>query len=198
MAMRYFFLDHPNDRWGDYGNTLVHGHGGIDEARGVFFLRRTGPFIPPFTQPFGLIVVTDSIRRQLEHSGLIGFLFVPVVKEKIVELNWQDWDRDLPEPEEFPESGEPEDYIDAGEHSPQAAQAMGELWALRIPNVARVERDRSIVASRSELHLVLDTTQGLDFVRSPDVGYCFVSERAKNWLQARVDEWVEFERVSVR
>jgi hypothetical protein len=138
------------------------------------------------------------MRRQLERSGLTGFSFVPVVKDKIVELNWHEWDRDLPDPEEFPESGEPEDYIDAGEHSPKAAQAMGELWALKIPELARVERDRSIVDSRHELHLVLDTTQGLDFVRSPDVGYCFVSEQAKNWLQARVGEWVEFEQASLR
>ncbi len=63
---------------------------------------------------------------------------------------------------------------------PSTAQAMSNLWALRIPQVARVERDDEVVKLRRELYLVLHTTQGLDFVRSPSVGHCFVSERAKH------------------
>lgn len=152
--------------------------------------------MPPFTQP-GAVVVTGAVRIALEVSGLSGFSFLPVVKEKIVALDWHKWDPS-DEPEEYPESGEPEDYIDAGVHSPHAANAMGDLWALQIPAVARVERDRPIVESRRELHLVLGTTQGLDFVRSPDVGHCFVSSRARDWLQAHVRDWVEFEPASVR
>ena len=197
MAARYFFLDRPKDVWGGYGHTLIHGYGAIDEARNVCNLFRTGPFIPPFTQP-NAIIVTNLIRRQLERSRLTGFSFVSVFKKKIVELNWHEWDRDSPDPEEYPSSGEPCDYIDAGVHSPRAARVMGDLWALKIPEVARVERDSEIVESRRELYLVLKTTQGLDFVRSPDVGYCFVSEQAKNWLQAYVGQWVEFELASTR
>lgn len=198
MGTLYFRLKQPNDKWGDYGNTLIHGHGHIDKGDGFYRLRRTGPFIPPFTQPFRAIIVTDMLRRQLECSGLTGFSFDPIVKEKIVKLNWHEWNRELPAPREYPKSGEPEDYIDSGEHSLEAARAVGELWALKIPRVARVERDRPIVRSMNELHVVLDTTMGLDFVRSPDVGFCLVSEQAKTWLQTNVGQWVEFVQASVR
>lgn len=193
---RYYILKRPPFRWGDYGDVLAHGFGGIDE--GVCRLQRTGPFVPPLTMPSCDVIVTDPIRHDLERSALTGFSFVPVVKAKVVELPWHEWDAESPEPDEYPPNGEPEEYIDGGEHSPAAAAALGELWALAIPEVARVERDRRIVESSRELHLVLSTTQGLDFVRSPDVLYVYISERARAWLVGRVGEWVEFEAASVR
>lgn len=196
-AAAYYYLLTPNHRWGDYGNTLVHGYGGIDEEAKVCRLQRTGPFVPPFSKP-GAVVVTDAVRQELEQSGLTGFTFIPVVKKKIVALDWHEWDQDAPYPAEYPDNGEPEEYIDSGEHSPAVAAKMGELWALDIPEVARVERDQSIVESRRELHLILATAQGLDFVRSQDVGYCFVSRRARDWLKARFSKWVEFEPTSER
>jgi len=197
MTTNYFFLLKPIDKWGDYGHTLIHGHGAIDEENGVCNLFRTGPFIPPFTQP-NAIIVTDFLRRRLERSRLTGISIIPVHKKKIVELNWHEWDRDAAEPELYPDSGEPNDYIDGGEHSPRAARAMGDLWALRIPKVAQVMRTRPVVESTRELRLILASTRGLDFVGSEDVGYYFVSERAKNWLQAHVGDWVTFELASTR
>jgi len=194
----YHYLDTVSNHWGDYYDALVHGALDLDEDTGESRLRRAGPFIPPLTQPDPGIVVTDALRKELERSGLTGFTFVPVVKEKIVAIDWHEWDPAGAEPDEIPESGEPEDYVDDGEHSPEAAAAMGELWRLEIPELARVERDRRIVASRAELHLLVATTNGLDFVRSPDVGYCFVSDRAREWLETHAGEWVQFEEASLR
>lgn len=196
MAEPYFILRHPSHRWGDYGDVLVHGYGGIDE--GVCRLQRTGPFIPPLTMPGYDIVVTAPLRRELEQSALTGFSFVSVEKTKVVEVPWHEWNPESPDPGEYPEGGEPAEYIDGGEHSPAAAEALGELWALAIPAVGRVERDRPIVESSRELHLVLGTTGGLDFVRSPDVLHTYVSDRARTWLAARVGDWVEFEEASIR
>jgi hypothetical protein len=144
------------------------------------------------------IVVTNVIRNGLEQSGLTGFSFVPVVKEKIVHLDWHLWDQQSPYPTVYPEGGEPGNYIDAGGHSPTTAAELGELWALSIPAIARVERDRTPIESRRKLHLVRTTTHGLDFVRSPDVGYCFVSRRARDWLRTNAGEWIAFEPASER
>jgi hypothetical protein len=198
MAARYFYLLEPLHQWGDYGDTLTHGHFHFNEEDGTYHLSRTGPFIPPITQPFDGIVVTDAFRQELMKSELSGFEFMPVVKDKIVEIPWHEWDADLPDPPEFPESGEPEDYIDAGIHSERTSASIGDLWALQVPKIARVERDRGTVESKAELHLVLATTKGMDFVRSPDVGYFFVSECAKKWLKSHCDKWVEFEEASIR
>jgi len=96
---------------------------------GKINLERTGPEIFPITFPID-VVVTDDFRRSLESSGLSGAEFRAVIKHRIVELDWSEWDSTEPEPPEIPESGEPEDYILARPHSPRAAAAMPQLWEL--------------------------------------------------------------------
>ena len=196
MANHYFILNRPRHKWGDYGETLVHGHGGIVD--GICRIERVGPFIPPITMPGYEIVVSDSVRAELEESGLTGFSFIPVVKAKVVRLDWHQWDWQSSAPAIYPETGEPEDYIDEGDHCEVTAKALGDLWAILVPEIARVERDRPIVESPDELHLLLDTTQGLDLVGSKDVRYHYVSERAKDWLLSRFRPWVQFQEASVR
>lgn len=116
--------------WGDYGRILYHGMSMHQERdRGFIRLERTGPDIFPITFPFE-IVVTSAFRREFEISALRGATFVPVVKYRIVELDWSSWDVDDEEPPEYPESGEPEGYILGRPHSPRAADALGDLWEL--------------------------------------------------------------------
>lgn len=94
---------------------------------GRLSLERTGPYIPPITLPgIGDIVLTSEARKRLEGSGLAGFGFVPVEKTLIVELHWDAWNLDADAPPEFPDSGEPEDYVLGKRHSATAAEALGE------------------------------------------------------------------------
>src|SRR5215469_4892002 len=99
--------------WGDYGHILQHGMAAhLPREGGLLSLERTGPFIPPITLPgIGEIVLTSAARKSLESSGLTGFDFRPVRKVLTVELHWENWNLNAEEPEQFPESGEPEDYI---------------------------------------------------------------------------------------
>jgi hypothetical protein len=102
----------PSD-WGDYGDILQHGMTAhLERVGGRLALERTGPYIPPITLPgIGDIVVTSNARALLESSGLSGLSFLCVEKVLIVELHWEAWDLSAAEPAQFPESGEPEDYI---------------------------------------------------------------------------------------
>lgn len=196
MLNRCYILDSAPAPWGDYGEMLTHGMATIS-AEGVVQLERTGPFIPPISFPGMVPIVTQALREELELSGLTGFSFGPVVKQRIVQLDWHLWDRTRPDPKKYPFEGEPEYYIECEKHSPAAAEAVGELWALWIPKIARVKRDQRIVESRSQLHLVASTMKSSDFAGSDDVGFYFVSEKAKAWLEARVREWVAFEEASL-
>ncbi len=193
----YYILGSPKQPWGDYGDALFHGYVEYDDASQSFLVSRAGPFVPPVSQPFNAILLTDALRLSLLNSGLSGFTLQPVVKQKIVDIDWQQWDLTAPEPDEYPDSGVPEDYIAEGEHSPLLAEKMGALWVLNVGGAARVERERSIVRSNQELRLVLASTHGLDFVRSLDVGYCFVSERAKIWLSAHTADCLTFEAIAI-
>lgn len=190
----YYIIGSPNHKWGDYGNTLVRGYASIVD--GVCRVQRTGPFVPPIVVG-SAIVVTQALRDEMKAEKFTGFRFIRAEKYKIVDLPWHEWNQDSPYPAEYPESGEPDDYIERGQHSAAVAAQMPELWGLHIPRIACVRRNRPIVRSRRALRLVAESTKGRDFVRSRDVLLCYVSARAKKWLQARVGEWVTFEKATM-
>ena len=154
--------------------------------------------------PTGAIVVTDEFRGLLERSALTGFTFQPVIKSRIVHLEWQNWDRTTEDPEEYPATGEPEDYILGQPHSPDIAERIGKLWELCLEEhaeVIRVPRDPSewgLVEwspfdATHDIFVALSSWNGTDWFRSKPVGYTYVSEKAKTWLEQTASEWVSFE-----
>lgn len=178
--------------WGDYGDILHHGDAWRDEQSGLLKLGRTGTFVPPISFP-GLpgIVITDSFRAILETSKLTGFTFRPVIKHHIVDLNWSEWKSD--EPDFYPESGEPEDYIYEAQHSPKIAEEMPELWELVVEETAHVQRIEDLMAEYGVIvSLLKETWNGDDFFRAPEVGYTFVTDKAKLWLENHAENLVDF------
>jgi hypothetical protein len=161
---------------------------------GKLALERTGPYIPPITLPgIGDIVLTSEARRLLETSGLTGFTFVPVEKMLIVELPWETWDLSAEEPAQFPESGEPEDYILGKPHSPTAAAALGDLWEIAVARSVTILHPKTIIDSYKELRIDLSTWNGDDLIRSDGYGSILFSERACDWLSERWGEYVQFD-----
>jgi hypothetical protein len=138
-------------------------------------------------------VLTSVARDLLEGSGLIGYSFRPVDKKLIVELHWEDWDLNAPEPRDYPESGEPEDYILGKTHCPEAAVALGDLWEVLVPKNVRVLRPRPIVDSWRELTIDSSTWDGADIFGSEDVGCVFFTERARNCFLGPFEKYVDFE-----
>jgi hypothetical protein len=134
MAQRFFKIESRsilNPEWGDYGDILQNGMSmHRPRVNGRIALERTGPFIPPVTRPALAVLLTSDARASLESSGLSGFEIIPVEKVHIVELRWEKWDLQAEEPAEYPESGEPEDYILARPHEPTIANLLGDMWEL--------------------------------------------------------------------
>src|SRR6202020_580856 len=99
--------------WGDYGSILINGlsrH--LPRKDNLIQLERTGPFIPPVTLPgLGDIVATSDLKIDLEASDFNQLTFAPVLKARIVEYRWEQWDLTSENPAEYPETGEPENYI---------------------------------------------------------------------------------------
>jgi hypothetical protein len=190
--MSFYVLRRPASPWGDYGDILVHGmtaHRGREG--GLLQLERTGPFVPPITQPgIGDVLVTDDFRRRLEQSGLTGLAFRPVHMRHIVRVEWEAWNREADEPTKYPASGEPENYILARKHNDALAEEIGPLWEVVIEGAALVTREGEY--PHQVIRLKRHSLSGADLFRAEGVRYVYVSERAKDWLEREAADWVRF------
>jgi hypothetical protein len=169
-----YILDGPEAPWGDYGHILLRGMTShLERKNGLLQVERTAPFVPPISfSGCGNVIVTDDFKRKLQASQLSGLSFLAAEKTRIVHLEWEKWDWSKDDPEVYPESGEPEDYILERPHSPELAEQIGSLWEVCLaPH---------------------DEQDGLDFFRGKTVLYVYVSEQAKAWLQVAVPQWVHF------
>lgn len=198
--MKFYILGEPDVPWGDYGSILLSGMTShLSREDGLLQLERTGPFVPPISFPgISEIVATDTMKAKLETSGLTGFTFQPVIKRHIVHLEWETWNKEAPEPPLYPDTGEPEDYILLQPHSPSLAEEMEPLCEVVLQPTASVERVS--VGPRPwdvEIHVLLSSWDGSDFFRANGVGYNYLSEKAKLWLEEEVHDWVKFEEALI-
>ena len=187
-------LDAPAHPWGDYGDILVQGMAShLDRASdGGLQLERTGPFVPPVTFPgIGVMVLTDEFRRRLDGAGLGKFTFRPVHKTRIVLLNWHLWDPTTDEPPEYPDSGEPEDYVLDGVHDPATAQAIGPRWEVELRPGIGVRRETDASGIATAILVLAATWTGADLFKAAGVVYIYASERAQEWLLRETPQWIE-------
>jgi hypothetical protein len=194
--MTRMYLPRSAYSWGDYGRILVAGYC-AERENGLLSLLRTGPFVPPISFPDG-IVVTDSFRRILEEE-FGGLQFQPIVKKKIVSLQWEEWDVMAPHPKRLPAGGEPENYVLGRRHSEKASEQMGPLWELVVKPVLKY-RILSDWKSGYSYYVLRSSCNGEPFTRFDHPhGFIIpvVTEAAKQLLEANAGQWLEFENVAV-
>lgn len=169
--------------WGDYGGILRHGllAPNRGESSPDVEVERTGPFIPPITFPFAAIVVTEAAKVQMEAARLTGLKFARARYGKVVRLDWHEWDLLAPEPQRYPASGEPEDYIIKGKRSADTAALMPTIWTFNVPSTPGLQLMGS---SRFKL----DRAPVADIFREHSIHW--VSERMSVWLQDHFGAWV--------
>ncbi len=192
--------------WGDYGDILLSGMTAhLDRENGLLQLERAGPFVPPIAitgfdaRGYSHIVVTEAYRALLEDSGLSGLRFLPVAKKRIVYLDWQLWDQMADQPAEYPEGDEPEAYILVRPHDPGIADQMGLLWEVCLEIHARTER-KHLGSGRwdEDIYVAGASWDGTDWFRAAGVGYIYVSEDARRWLERTASEWITLKPAHVR
>jgi hypothetical protein len=173
--------------WGDYGSILWHGLANKAVDGGALSVERTGPFVPPITFPWPTILVTELLRRALDTQAFIGYEWRPVVKKRIVALDWTQWDPLATEPAKFPADGEPEGYILGRKHDLRAASAMTELWNLYVPAIPGLQREGGGVDP--------SYYGGQDICRGHEFGHVYVSGRFRLWLEEHVARWISCQPV---
>lgn len=180
--------------WGDYGSILINGMSNhLPRRDGLIQLERTGPFIPPITLPgVGDIAVTSGFKDELTASGFNHLSFTPVLKARIVEYHWELWDRSSDQPFEHPEGGKPENYILMRSHSTEIAEQFGSVWEVILPEDAEVGAVR-VGRGVWEYRVDHSTWQGSHLFRAKGKRHVMATEKAKDWLEDRGGEWLDFQ-----
>jgi hypothetical protein len=190
MIKHVYTINNRDHAWGDYGNILVHGMSRhLGRLNGMIQLERVGPFLPPVTLP-GIhdVIVTAAAKEFLEQS-VNGLKFQPVIKARIVRLEWHLWDSSLDDPPISPDDGEPEGYILERPHDPNLSEELGDLWEL-VPVIIPDCQLPGGVFNRK-------CYSGQPFL-SPDEfgGYGFVSDQLKEALERLASDWITFDLVN--
>ena len=182
-------LERPRAPWGDVGTVVIHGLvSERDDETAPLLLRRTGPFVPPISQPQGAVIVDETARRRLLESDLTGFAFGPVRIHRVTSVPWTEWDRRQPRPPMAPPGGEPEGYVDELVHRPDLLPLMGTLYELQAARSVDVDET-------SGLRVLESSWDGADFAGALGTRWLLVSARARAWLEAHFSEWVSFAAV---
>ena len=126
----------------------------------------------------------------------MGRLWKHTHQARIVEYHWEQWDLATEKPAEYPETGDPENYILARPHSPLIAEQLGELWEVILPEDAEVEGVR-IGRGIWEYRVDHSTWRGSHLFRAKGKRHVIATEEAKTWLEYRAGEWVSFQETQV-
>ena len=203
--MKYYILRNKAMPWGSYGEILWQGIYHFSKSTQEHLIMRTGPFCPPiyrsqYDRQIPVLIMTHKISRQISDNNFSGLTIEPVVKEKIVKLNWETWDLTAPEPQIYPSGDmDAEEYIISRKHNEITSSQMSELYVM-IP-----QKDGLLYKEISELNkgfkLLPSSLSGLDFF--VDRLYCnwfseiYVSQRAKKILESELGEYLYFESVEM-
>jgi len=184
--MKFYEVDNKEMPWGDYGSLLLSGMSNLNENNEKI-IERTGPYLPPiYISGLWDLIVSDEVKSQLDISGLTGFELQKIKKGKIVDISWHKWRFESDDPEFYPKSGEPEDYIFEGEHSNMASDAVGNLWIMNLT------KDGFFVQEK------LSLSEHYDFFIPEGKGIVIVSEIARHWLESKLlTEWIVFKELIV-
>ncbi len=187
--------------WDSFSIVAINGWCRRTET-GHLALTRPGPFIPPITFPESVnaphpqtheLVVTNVFKQHLEQSHLGGFTFLPVIKYHSYQMEWEAWVLSGSEPPENTEPNEAIFHVPRQLHDPAVAEQMGDLWEIRL-------EDHGEWGKKEPGSPFIVNWDGTDwfYIEHPPGNsvYCYVSERAMQWLKQTVGKWVGFRGMS--
>lgn len=187
--------------WGNYGEMLWQGIYIYDKNMDSHFILRTGEFCPliyrsQYDRGHPVLIVKEEVLRLIESVNLTGITVKPIIKEKIVKLNWETWDLLKPEPQIYPSGDmDAEEYITRRKHNETTAEQMGNLYAL-IP-----QKDGLLYCEgvRDTSKLVEQSLSGIDVFIDRLYSYCsseiYVSEKVKNLFAKQYGDLLSFQEI---
>ena len=195
--MNFYLIRNEKAPWGDYGNVLLYGF--ISKESDKIILERVGPFIPDLYSYNKYIAFVDSLKPTIDNGNLKGIDIVETIKTKIVELNWQDWDRNEKIPQK-PKSGEPEDFILKGKHNQELADKINKIWVIVPKDTAKglIDKEKKKMDEYDHISLDISNWNGDDIFRTPQLGHVFCTENFKLLVESFSNSFLKFVPINIK
>lgn len=188
--MKYYHLTYAEMPWDNYGELLLTGlTNRFPREDGQLQYERTGPYQPDLIiSDYQHLLITNTIKVLMEHSGLKGIQFQKVKKHHIAKLHWEDWNMSAEFPEIMHSAQNTQHYFLTLPHQPEIASQMEETW--------------EVVVKESGIFIDSYTYQpgeeGYDIMRAGSSDWFIVTEKAKEWIAQNCYKWVVFEEIDTK
>lgn len=181
-----FLIENKTPPWGDWGDILWTGLTPWDENKQSIAIERTGPFTPKAYFSSNNFIFTKEIKELIENSSLKGIKFLyEIEKKKIINLDWTKWDVNKDITDYLDDLYEPVDLIFDGINDVKLNQDMPDYYLSSIESQIHLNKNKLIdMQNPSEyITFVGNELDDSDFFMGIEILGCFISARAKNWLE---------------
>ena len=193
-----YILKNKNMPWGSYGEMLWQGIYYFNERTKIHCISRTAPFCPEiyrsqYDSQMPVVIVKEDVKNLIENH-FTDLNFTEIYKEKIVKIDWQDWDLSADEPAIYPSGDmDAEEYIVHRKHSESLSEEMGKLYAL-IPDKEgyayydeKDNKEKLVKSTLSEKDIFVANS-----LKNQEI---YVSEKMKSFLESNFQNEIYFEPV---
>ena len=193
-----YILKNKNMPWGSYGEMLWQGIYYFNERTKIHCISRTAPFCPEiyrsqYDSQMPVVIVKEDVKNLIENH-FTDLNFTEIYKEKIVKIDWQDWDLSADEPAIYPSGDmDAEEYIVHRKHCESLSEEMGKLYAL-IPDKEgyayydeKDNKEKLVKSFLSEKDIFVANS-----LKNQEI---YVSEKMKSFLESNFQNEIYFESV---
>lgn len=193
-----YILKNKNMPWGSYGEMLWQGIYYFNKKKKQHCISRTAPFCPKiyrsqYDSQMPVVIAKEDAKNLIENH-FTDFYFTEIHKEKIVKIDWQDWDLSADEPAIYPSGDmDAEEYIVRRKHRESLSEEMGKLYAL-IPDKQgyayydeKDNKEKLIESTLSEKDIFVANS-----LKNQEI---YVSEKMKSFLESNFQNEIYFEPV---
>ena len=191
-----YILKNKKMPWGSYGEMLWQGIYYFNKKKKQHCISRTAPFCPKiyrsqYDSQMPVVIIKEDVKNLIENH-FTDLNFTEIYKEKIVKIDWQDWDLSADEPTIYPSGDmDAEEYIVHRKHCESLSEEMGKLYAL-IPDKEGYayydEKDNKEKLVKSTL-----SEKDIFVANSLKDQHIYVSEKIKSFLESNFQNEIYFE-----
>lgn len=196
--MQYYILKNRKMPWGDYGNILFEGLLNVMDKNynitEIHSIERVAPYIPEiYKTHFGFLVIREDIYKILKDNGITGIENLHKAEfKKLVEIDWQSWDLEAPNPKTKPRGGEPINYINGRKHNEKLLENIKhQYFSLELKEEKGIFE---FVSEQKDYQTYSHLAVKIDEVKKDIIlcGSIIVSEKFKNVIEKHTDNCLRF------
>jgi hypothetical protein len=198
-TMSIYLINNKNMPWGDWGDILWSGFAPWDSASEKVYIKRVGPYSPQIYFAQDNLLISNDMKSSIESSSLSGINFMyEVEKRKLVNVDWSKWDYTVSISNYIDELFEPEDIINEGIHDESLNDIIPNYWLGEICGKVHIFIDKAVTSVNPSDFIFIngDIDNNIDFFLGVEFIGCFVSQKAKDWLDYNCPGCFEYYLIS--